>query len=57
MCDACLAADLKGLCRGADNMSVIVILFKKHAKLGGFWANLLAICGSLHGPRVRARQG
>ncbi|EFN51820.1 hypothetical protein CHLNCDRAFT_9625, partial [Chlorella variabilis] len=28
MCDACLAPDLKGLCRGADNMSVIVLLFK-----------------------------
>ena len=34
MCDACLAPDLKGLCRGADNMSVIVVLFKKHARLG-----------------------
>ena len=45
MCDACLAPDLKGLCRGADNMSVIVILFKKHAKLGGFWSTLLAACG------------
>lgn len=45
MCDACLAPDLKGLCRGADNMSVIVLLFKKHAKLGGFWSSLLAACG------------
>lgn len=45
MCDACLAPDLKGLCRGADNMSVIVVLFKKHARLGGFWSSLLAACG------------
>ena len=44
MCDACLAPDLKGLCRGADNMSVIVVLFKKHARLGGFWSSLLAAC-------------
>lgn len=45
MCDACLAPDLKGLCRGADNMSIILVLFKKHAKLGGFWSSLLAACG------------
>lgn len=45
MCDACLATDLKGMCRGADNMSVIVVLFKKHAKLGGFWSSLLKACG------------
>ena len=45
MCDACLAPDLKGLCRGADNMSVVVVLFKKHARLGGFWSALLAACG------------
>lgn len=37
MCDFCLAPDLKGLCRGADNMSVIVVLFKKHASLDSFW--------------------
>lgn len=45
MCDACLAPDLKGLCRGADNMSVVIVLFKKHARLGGFWSSLLAACG------------
>jgi serine/threonine protein phosphatase PrpC len=45
MCDACLAPDLKGLCRGADNMSVILVLFKRHARLGGFWSALLAACG------------
>jgi len=28
MCDHCLAPDLQGLCRGADNMSVIILLFK-----------------------------
>lgn len=51
MCDACLAPDLKGLCRGADNMSVVVVLFKKHARLGGFWSALLAACG--RGPAYR----
>ena len=33
MCDHCLAPDLKGLCRGADNMSVIIVLFKRQANL------------------------
>ena len=28
MCDHCLAPNLQGLCRGADNMSVIIVLFK-----------------------------
>lgn len=28
MCDRCLAPDLKGLCKGADNMSVIVVHLK-----------------------------
>jgi protein phosphatase 1G len=28
MCDQCLAKDLKGLCKGADNMSVIVVHLK-----------------------------
>jgi len=28
MCDHCLAPNLQGLCRGADNMSVIVLVFK-----------------------------
>lgn len=37
MCDACLAPDLKGLCRGADNMSVIVVLFKETANLDSWW--------------------
>ena len=40
MCDHCLAPDLKGLCRGADNMSVILILFRKHADLDSFWYQL-----------------
>ena len=35
MCDACLAPDLKGLCRGADNMTVVVVLFRKTARLEG----------------------
>lgn len=55
MCDACLAPDLKGLCRGADNMSVVVVLFRKHARLGGFWAALLAACG--RGPSYRSSGG
>jgi serine/threonine protein phosphatase PrpC len=37
MCDFCLAPDLKGMCRGADNMSVIIVLFRKHADLESFW--------------------
>jgi len=37
MCDFCLAPDLKGMCRGADNMSVIIVLFRKHADLVSFW--------------------
>ena len=37
MCDFCLAPDLKGMCRGADNMSVIIVLFKKHADLESLW--------------------
>lgn len=40
MCDHCLAPDLKGLCRGADNMSVTVVLFKKTARLTGFFGRL-----------------
>lgn len=34
MCDHCLAPDLQGLCRGADNMSVIILLFKGTSDLG-----------------------
>lgn len=41
MCDHCLAPDLKGLCRGADNMSVIIVLFKQYAEIIGFWGRLL----------------
>jgi serine/threonine protein phosphatase PrpC len=37
MCDHCLAPDLKGLCRGADNMSVIVVVFKKNFMMGSMW--------------------
>lgn len=37
MCDHCLAPDLKGLCRGADNMSVIVVVFKKNFLMGSMW--------------------
>ncbi|KAL4514292.1 hypothetical protein Ndes2526B_g04035 [Nannochloris sp. 'desiccata'] len=37
MCDFCLAPDLKGMCRGADNMSVIIVLFRKYADLESFW--------------------
>lgn len=37
MCDHCLAPDLKGLCRGADNMSVIILLFRETAELSGPW--------------------
>lgn len=37
MCDHCLAPDLRGLCRGADNMSVVVVLFKKYANLDSVW--------------------
>ncbi|KAL4433774.1 hypothetical protein ABPG75_000215 [Micractinium tetrahymenae] len=55
MCDACLAPDLKGLCRGADNMSVVVVLFRKHARLGGFWSTLLAACGM--GPAYKRSGG
>ncbi len=40
MCDFCLAPDLKGMCRGADNMSVILVLFRKHADLESFWYKL-----------------
>jgi len=40
MCDHCLAPDLKGLCRGADNMSVIIVLFKKYANLDSFWRTI-----------------
>lgn len=40
MCDACLAPDLKGLCRGADNMSVIIVLFKKYGRVDSFWSRL-----------------
>lgn len=39
MCDHCLAPDLKGLCRGADNMSVIVLLFRHTADLGNPWVS------------------
>lgn len=38
MCDNCLAPDLRGLCRGADNMSVIIVLFKHTADLLGPWS-------------------
>ena len=34
MCDYCLAPDLQGLCRGADNMSVIILMFKGTSDLG-----------------------
>ena len=34
MCDHCLAPNLQGLCRGADNMSVIVLVFKATSDLG-----------------------
>ena len=57
MCDACLAPDLKGLCRGADNMSVIVVLFKKHARLGGWWSALLSACGRVPAYRRGAAAG
>eukprot|EP00890_Picochlorum_soloecismus_P005406 jgi/Picsp_1/5867/NSC_03225-R1_protein phosphatase 2c len=40
MCDNCLAPDLRGLCRGADNMSVIIVLFKHTADLLGPWSKL-----------------
>lgn len=40
MCDHCLAPDLKGLCRGADNMSVIILLFRETADLSGPWLAL-----------------
>ena len=40
MCDHCLAVDLKGMCRGADNMSVIVVVFKKHADMDTIWSRL-----------------
>ncbi|KDD71919.1 hypothetical protein H632_c4165p0, partial [Helicosporidium sp. ATCC 50920] len=40
MCDACLAPDLKGLCRGADNMSVVLVHFPKHARFDSFWKNV-----------------
>ena len=39
MCDSCLAPDLKGLCRGADNMSVIVLMFRHTADLGNPWVS------------------
>jgi protein phosphatase 1G len=29
VCDACLAPDLKGACRGCDNMSVVVVHFRE----------------------------
>lgn len=41
ICDHCLAPDLKGLCRGADNMSIIIIHFKRYSNLNSavnrFW--------------------
>lgn len=40
MCDFCLAPDLKGLCRGADNMSVIVVFFKETAKMDSIWSKI-----------------
>eukprot|EP00887_Chlorella_sp_A99_P005128 scaffold25.g5128.t1 len=40
LCDYCLAPDLKGLCRGADNMSVIVVLFRKTAHLSSLFSKL-----------------
>jgi protein phosphatase 1G len=40
MCDHCLAPNLQGMCRGADNMSVIVVLFKETAELGTIWNSL-----------------
>lgn len=33
VCDHCLAPDLRGLCRGADNMSLIIVVFKQTADL------------------------
>jgi protein phosphatase 1G len=33
VCDQCLAPDLRGLCRGADNMSLIIVVFKQTADL------------------------
>lgn len=36
-CDHCLAPDLTGMCRGADNMSIAIVLFRKTARLDGFW--------------------
>ena len=49
MCDYCLAPDLQGLCRGADNMSVIVLLFKETSDLGrpllsGIFKKLFGSC-------------
>lgn len=49
MCDFCLAPDLKGMCRGADNMSVIIVLFKKHADLESFWYKLWSSITCLFG--------
>jgi protein phosphatase 1G len=43
MCDRCLATDLKGACRGADNMSVIVVVFRRHADLGSVWGRLAGL--------------
>ncbi|KAL6779396.1 hypothetical protein ACKKBG_A12170 [Auxenochlorella protothecoides x Auxenochlorella symbiontica] len=40
MCDHCLAPDLTGMCRGADNMSVVVVLFKRTARLDGIWGRM-----------------
>ena len=49
MCDFCLAPDLKGMCRGADNMSVIIVLFKKHADLESLWYKMWHGITSLFG--------
>ncbi|GAB4821123.1 hypothetical protein N2152v2_008169 [Parachlorella kessleri] len=56
MCDACLAPDLKGLCRGADNMSVIIILFRKHANLGGWWNRLLTSMCNFKTPSLHRKR-
>ena len=39
-------------CRGADNMSVIIILFRKHANLGGWWNRMLTSMCNFKSPSL-----
>ena len=48
VCDHCLAPDLRGLCRGADNMSLIIVVFKQTADLHNpVWNSIRRMFSSL----------